>query len=72
MVLSSQEDPPVTCVTPTHLLCTCSHCRLVPDKNLVAKNYSVGWGIYVRGVMIQSYFWEDEGHVGILCHSKHI
>lgn len=45
--LSSQEDPPVTCLTPTHLPCACSHCRLVPDKNLVAKKKKkkvIWWG----------------------------
>lgn len=43
--LSSQEDPPVTCLTPTHLPCACSRCRLVPDKNLVAKKKKkIWWG----------------------------
>lgn len=45
------------------------------DKNLVAKDYlgeERGRRLSIRAAVIQSYFWEDEGDVGILCHSKHI
>lgn len=42
MGLSSQEDPPVTCVTPTHLPCARSHCDLCLIKIWLQK--MVRWG----------------------------
>lgn len=31
-----------------------------------------GGGLCVRTAVIQGYFWDDEGDVGVLCYSKHI
>lgn len=31
-----------------------------------------GGGLCVRTAVIQGYFWDDEGDVGVLCYSKRI